>query len=390
VTSLLLGALIPSFLVSWLAGFYVRRHAPRWGLIDRPGGHKSHERPMPLGGGIAIWLGVLAPLLAGQITLLLVHVGLIAESALPPLASLHAEGIREQSGRLWTLLGLATVLMLLGLADDRRHVDWRVRLAVQFAVAVVLVFVWEGWRLTAFLDLPLLTGALSVLWIVALVNAFNMLDNMDGLSAGVGLIVCILLAASLLGLPELQAGKPQLFVGGFVLVLAGSLAGLLWHNHTPARIFMGDAGSYLTGCLIAASTLMATFAEESLPKHTILAPVCLLAIPLYDMASVIGIRLRHGRSPVAGDQRHFSHRLVELGLSRKHAVWTIYLATATCGMGALVLPQVNSWGAGVIVSMVCCVLAIVAILEFAATRRRERDAVRQPADDESPGRSLRT
>ena len=121
---------------------------------------------------------------------------------------------------------------------------------------------------------------------------------------------------------------------------------------------MGDAGSYFVGFCLAVTTLSATFAGGSLPNYAILAPLCALAVPLYDTVSVIAIRLRQGRSPFEGDMSHFSHRLVELGLSEKHAVWTIYLATATCGMAALLLHQVNVAGSAVLVLLVACVLAI--------------------------------
>jgi UDP-GlcNAc:undecaprenyl-phosphate GlcNAc-1-phosphate transferase len=217
----------------------------------------------------------------------------------------------------------------------------------------------------------LLTATLSVLWIVGLVNSFNMLDNMDGLSAGVAAIAAAILAAALLQMPAPGAAEPQLFVAGFLLVLTGALAGFLWHNHSPARIFMGDAGSYFIGFCLAIATIMATFAGEGRPRHAILAPLCVLAIPLYDTASVIIIRLRQGRSPFVGDKSHLSHRLVDRGLSKRAAVWTIYLASLTCGLGALVLPQVNTTGAVVIVSMTVCVIALIAILEFAGRSMKD-------------------
>ncbi len=113
---------------------------------------------------------------------------------------------------------------------------------------------------------------------------------------------------------------------------------------------MGDAGSYLVGYLLAMATLTATFAGANLPKHAILAPLCVLAVPLYDTATVVLIRLRSGRSPFVGDKSHFSHRLVELGMTKPQAVLTIYLATATCGLGALLLHEVDALGAVVILA----------------------------------------
>ena len=382
---LILGCTVPSMIVCWAAAFAVRRWGPRWGLVDRPGQRKIHTKPITTGGGLAIWLGIVLPLLAGEILLWGLDVVQGIGQATHSSAHLHAvddgrvagslanfvyphvSGLLHQSGKLWTLLAGGTVLMLLGLADDRRGLDWRLRLTVQTLVAAALVGL--GWRISLFPDLPWLAGALSVLWIVGLVNSFNMLDNMDGLSAGVAAIAAALLAAVMLVTPRPDNNQPQLFVAGFLLVIVGSLLGFLWHNRPPARLFMGDAGSYLIGYLLAIVTLTATFAGGDLPRHAILAPLCVLAVPLYDTASVVLIRLKNGRSPVVGDKSHFSHRLVELGMTPTQAVLTIYLATATCGLGALLLRWLNAAGAMVVFLMVGCTLLLVAILETAGRRK---------------------
>jgi UDP-GlcNAc:undecaprenyl-phosphate GlcNAc-1-phosphate transferase len=166
-----------------------------------------------------------------------------------------------------------------------------------------------------------------------------------------------------------------LFVAGFLLVLVGSLLGFLWFNRPPARIFMGDAGSYFLGFSLATISMVATFVGGDLPRWSILAPVCVLAAPLYDLITVIWIRARQGRSPFEGDKNHFSHRLVELGLSKTQAVLTIYLLTATCGLGALLLHEVDRVGAVLIVLLVACVLALIGILETAGRRKRQRSEV---------------
>ena len=368
MTWLVLGAVVPSLLVSWTLTFVVRRLAPRFGLIDKPAARKVHVTPTPLGGGIAIWLGVILPLIGG---LWIVDRTLAGDLnwPLPSFIAQHLAGIQQQSGRLLFLLAAGSAMALLGLVDDKRGLDWRLRLFAQTLVAAIIA--WQGFRLTLFIDAPLLTGVLTVIWIVGLINSFNMLDNMDGLSGGVAAIAAGILAAVMLLTPNPETGGPQLFVGGFLVVLVGALLGFLCHNRPPARIFMGDAGSYFVGFYIAVATLMATYAGENLPRHAILAPLCVLAVPIYDTVTVILIRLRHGRSPFHADKNHFSHRLVELGLSKPQAVLTIYLMTATCGLGALLLHQVNAWGAVVVLAIVCCVLLLVLILEVTARRRRD-------------------
>lgn len=373
-----MGALIPSFLVSWLMALVVRRQAARWGLMDELDDRKVHTQVTPLGGGIAIWLGVALPLALGAGLVQLIRAArsghidwpAVAQLALPAVAERHLAGLATASSGLWLALGCGAVMMLLGLADDLWELDWRPRLAVEFLVALVVV-AW-GWRLSLYYEAPWFTVPITVLWIVGLVNTFNMLDNMDGLSGGTAAIVAATLAAVLLVAPDPTTHGPQLFVAGLLLTLVGALCGFLWHNRPPARLFMGDAGAYFIGFLVALCTILATFAGGSLPGHAILAPLCVLAVPLYDTVSVVWIRLRQGRSPFHADKNHFSHRLVELGMSKPQAVMTIYLATATTGLGALLLHQVDRRGAAVILLMVLCVLALVAMLEAAARRSNRR------------------
>src|SRR4029078_535629 len=124
--------------------------------------------------------------------------------------------------------------------------------------------------------------------------------------------------------------KPQLFKAGLLLVLVGSLLGFLCHTRPPAKIFMGDSGSYFIGFMIAVTTLLASYTGyHSEKRHAILAPLLVMAVPLYDMATVIFIRLKNGLSPFAADKNHLSHRLVDLGLTETQAVLTIYLLKST-------------------------------------------------------------
>ena len=368
----LIGAtVVPALLVAWISCFIVRRWAEQWGLLDQPNHRKVHVTPTPLGGGIAIWAGVVVVLLLGVLVVQLSQWPAVY-SLIPDFARQHLDGIRHRTPDLLVLLSGATVLMLLGLADDRLGLDWKLRLGVQFVVAGVIV-VRQGWTLTAFIPAPALTTALSVLWIAALINAFNMLDNMDGLSAGVAAIASSMLAVFLLFPASGATDPPQLFVAGFLLVLVGGLCGFLLHNRPPARLFMGDAGSYFVGFCVGAATLMATYTGyNSHDQHAILAPLCVMAVPFYDMLSVMWIRFRQGRSVFEADKCHFSHRLVDLGMTKGQAVLTIYLTTATCGLAALLLRRVDWFGAPIVLLLVLFTLLLIHLLESAA--RRSRDA----------------
>jgi UDP-GlcNAc:undecaprenyl-phosphate GlcNAc-1-phosphate transferase len=190
---------------------------------------------------------------------------------------------------------------------------------------------------------------------------------MDGLSSGIGLIAALIFSTIMLT----SLSEPRWFVAAVMLVLAGSLTGFMWWNWSPASIFMGDTGSYFIGLLIASMTIVGTFYEDSpeIGRHVILAPLCVLAVPLYDFTSVMIIRLKQGRSPFQPDKSHFSHRLVELGLQPRNAVLTVHLATLTTGLGALLLYEVTTWNAAsVVVGLIFCVLLIVAILETAGRK----------------------
>ncbi len=357
------GLVVTAFLASAGICTLVRFVSPKIGFVDRPGGHKGHRTPTPLGGGVAIWLTT-----AGLIALAILILGSGSSAELPEVLARHASGIMLRSGTLWLILCLSTVIMVMGLVDDWKTLDWRLRLGIQLLCATALAA--SGVRLTLFgpFTHPLLGGAVTVLWVVGLTNSFNMLDNMDGLAASIGLIVAVLFCGA-------QLAVGSLFVPAVMLVLVGALAGFLVHNHPPARLFMGDAGSNFIGFLLGALTVAGTFTRDdpgrAFSPYGVLAPILVMAVPLYDMTSVILIRLREGRSPFQGDRRHFSHRLVARGLTPRQAVWTIDLVTLAGGSGALLLHRLDGAGACVVAAQTLCLLGVVAILELAANRAEE-------------------
>ncbi|WP_406696950.1 MraY family glycosyltransferase [Singulisphaera sp. Ch08] len=343
-------------LSAWFCSL-IRKWAPRLGLIDVPAGHKGHKTPTPLGGGLAIWLATVVVLALGAL------VAGFGRGALPIELAKHVGGVWERSGELGLILGLATLIMFMGLVDDRLTLGWRLRLGVQVVLATALVL--SGVRVTLFwpFNHPVLGGAVSILWVVGLTNAFNLLDNMDGLAGGVGLIASLLFVGA-------QVAVGSLFAPAVLLVLVGALAGFLVHNRYPARLFMGDAGSNFLGFMLGALTIAGTYFryDAKSSSFNVLAPLLVMAVPLYDTVSVIIIRLREGRSPFVGDRRHFSHRLVERGLTPPQAVRTIDLVTLAGGLGALLLHQLDAIGAGVVLAQTCCLLGVVAILEVSAIR----------------------
>lgn len=362
---------VPAGLIAWGSLYLIRGWASRLRLLDQPGSRKVHAVPTPLGGGVGIWLAVVGVFAAGTLAVAVVRIHPDLALWLPASLRIHLPGLWSRVDDLWTLLLAASALAVLGLIDDVRGLSWQWRLGSEFGVAAVTVLVL-GYGLTAFIPVPLVTTALSIVWIVAIINSFNMLDNMDGLSGGVATIIAGTLAAVMLLTPDPGTGRPQLFIAALLLVVAGALLGFLWHNRPPARIFMGDAGSYFTGFLIAVATLLATYAgyQQARP-HAVLAPLCAMAVPLYDMTTVLWIRVREGRSPFEADKSHFSHRLVALGMSKGKAVLTIYLVTGTCSLAAVLLGRVDAPGAALVLGIVACMLALTIILESTGWRRHD-------------------
>jgi UDP-GlcNAc:undecaprenyl-phosphate GlcNAc-1-phosphate transferase len=197
-----------------------------------------------------------------------------------------------------------------------------------------------------------------VLWIVFLINAFNFLDNMDGLSAGIAWIVTAVLL-----LAAIQSG--QVFVSALALLVLGTLAGYLVFNFPPASIFMGDAGSLVIGFVVALLSLRTTYYHSELGTslYAFFLPIVVMAVPLYDFLSVSFLRIRQGKSPLVGDTQHFSHRLQRRGLSDKQTVLTLYLATIGTSLGALLLHDATALQASMIFAQTVIILTIIAILE---------------------------
>ncbi len=358
-----------------------KRLAPRFGLLDIPDPRKVHTTPTPLGGGVAIWLSVC--LVVGGVYAMAAAVqwGVVPEVWFSAEIVKYVPGLLSRAPLVAVVLAAATVQMLLGLIDDWRGLSYVLRLAVE--TGLVLFLAWCGIRVTLFppLNHPVLSYAITALWVVGLTNAFNFLDNMDALSGGVAMICSLFLAAVAMMIGDL-------FISGFSLVVAGALCGFLWHNWPPARIFMGDAGSNFVGFLLGVITVAGTFTTTDLPGVTILAPVCIMAVPIYDSLSVIAIRIAEGRSPFLPDKRHFSHRLVELGLTPVRAVLTIYLATAVTSVSAIMLYFLPLQWAVIALLQVAAILGLVAVLETAGLRaRRNHSAVPEKRSSERSDRT---
>jgi len=329
-----------------------RYFAHRWQVYDYPADHKIHKNPMPLLGGAALASAVLITVVVNMGILGLLD----ARVPISPWLDEHVFAFLG-SGAAKKLVGLfigGTLIFLLGLIDDLISLRPETKLAGQLVAALIIVSC--GVRIELFIPNPWIGGAITLCWIVLMTNSFNLLDNMDGLCAGITAIIAFVffLAVYPLG---------QTFTAVMLLAVAGSSSGFLFHNFNPAKIFMGDAGSMFCGCMLSSLAVVSTFYTESRASRVaVLLPVLVMAVPLFDTLSIIVIRLKRRQSIMKGDKRHFSHRLVKLGMTERQAVAFIYLVTLIVGLGATVLSQVNLRGGLTLAAQSFGLFAIIILL----------------------------
>jgi UDP-GlcNAc:undecaprenyl-phosphate GlcNAc-1-phosphate transferase len=284
--------------------------AARLGMVAHPRDDRWHRTTVPLLGGVAIAVSVAAGA---------VMTGVATSITVPLLAGL--------------------VICAFGLVDDYLSLRPATKLIAQISVASALVYF--GYSLH-WLDSPLLDSLLTIAWVVGLTNAFNLLDNMDGLCAGIALIVALMLFAGFYtGVTRERAFAEMTYLA----LLAGATGGFLIFNFPPASIFMGDSGSLLLGFSLAALTLSPDGVRGSRADVVaiITAPVFVLLIPIFDTTLVTLLRLLSGRSPATGGRDHSSHRLVAMGLSERTAVLVLCSLAALGGVIGNALRHAESW-----------------------------------------------
>lgn len=301
----------------------VRYAALRMRILDQPSARKIHAAPVPLLGGVAIYFAFIASLAFWG------NLGFVNEVV----------GI---------FVG-ASIVSLVGTFDDSRGLGVYVKLPVQLAAAGILIVSGVQVRLfNGFMDV-----ILTLFWVVGITNAFNLLDNMDGLSSGIATI-----AAAFFTL--LAAMSDQYLVGTLAAALCGACVGFLVYNWNPARIFMGDTGSLFLGFLLAAVGIKLRFPMNS-AGITWLIPPLILALPIFDTTLVFISRLRHGINPLtAAGQDHLSHRLARLTGSRREAVLLCYLIAGATGLASVFLTEANLQEA-VIIALAVLLLAVWAL-----------------------------
>jgi len=286
------------------------------GLVDDPGHRKIHGQPVPLAGGLAILTGLFVPLLGA---IVVVQLNLLGAEITDRLSY----GFGRRAGQLAALFGGAIGMTLLGWLDDKHELRPALKFAGQFLIASLVAL--AGIRITLFVANPFFSYAVTVLWILTVTNAFNFMDNMNGLCAGLSVIalLCIGLTA---------ARQTHYLVGAISFLTAGATLGFLPYNFPRATVFLGDAGSHLLGYLLSGLAILPHFYSEKHPHpFAVLSPLFILAVPLLDLVWVVLIRWRMKKPIYVGDTNHLSHRLVRQGLSQAQAVWLIWAAAAAAG-----------------------------------------------------------
>jgi len=339
----LVGPALVAFLVAVALTPLVRAGARRVGLVAHPRADRWHRRPTATVGGIAVfaafWTGM----------------------AIVQPALVHA----------WPALWAASLLFVVGLVDDAVQLPPLPKLAAQVAAAAFVVA--HGLRLP-WTASPLLDGAVTIVWLVGITNALNLLDNMDGLAGGIAAIGAVFLTVTFALGDELPRAQ-------MTMLLCGAVLGFLVYNVNPASIFMGDCGSMFLGQALAGIALLSQFGRSRNLGSVVIAPLVILVIPILDTSLVTITRKLAGRPVSVGGRDHSSHRLVALGHSERRAVIILWVIAALSGSFALLVRGLEN---AIAIPATACFALAMAVFGYYLARvpvgdRRAVIAERAPA-----------
>jgi UDP-GlcNAc:undecaprenyl-phosphate GlcNAc-1-phosphate transferase len=297
-------AIAASFVLSLALTPLVRALARRFGIVAKPKSDRWHKRPTAMLGGVAIWLSVV-----------------ISYLAFVPHTPIG-----------WRIMLASTFLFLVGLVDDLVHTKPYQKLIGQIMGAAFVIYYGLSLPWTGFSSLNIV---LTIFWLIGITNALNLLDNMDGLAAGIALIASCFLALSF-------ANTNQLSEVMMLMTFTAALLGFLVYNSSPASIFMGDCGSLFVGFFLASAALVNVSGGRSRSFLPVLAvPILVLFVPIFDTTFVTVLRKLSGRAASQGGRDHTSHRLVALGVSERQAVWMLYGFATLSGFLAVLVQRVK-------------------------------------------------
>lgn len=348
------GAFAASLFLALVLTPLALRLALRRQILDHPGDYKVQESPVPYLGGLAIVLSF--------------AVAILIATLISP-----APG---GNGQLVILLCIGVLLSLTGLLDDLRGLPPLLRFGVQVGAAYAA---WASGVGVTVLDAPFPDALLTIFWIVGITNAFNLLDNMDGLSAGIAAI-----GAGFFFILAIANG--QIAVAALSIALCGCALGFLRSNFHPARIYMGDAGSLFIGFMLAVIGIKLRF---NAPREiTFMVPILVLGVAIFDTSLVTVSRLLHRRSPIAGGRDHISHRLVFIGIPVRAAVSLVYAAGLALGWLSIAVSRTDRVTGFILMGLVIAIAIFVGTLLGAIpvyeTSKRRRMMLQEVAPHEDP------
>ena len=344
-------ALFTAAIVAFIATPVIRTLAFRVGAVDVPrDSRRMHNHPIPRMGGLAIFFGFMLSTLI----------------FLPLDAPLRG-----------MLLG-AVIIVILGIFDDIYALPALPKFFVQIAAASVAVAMGNRIEILSnpnifssnpYWDLGVLSIPISVLWIVGITNAVNLIDGLDGLACGVSTISSMTMLVI-----ALTVSEPN--VALLMAALAGGCIGFLPYNLNPAKIFMGDTGSTFLGFVLAVVSIEGLFKSYAIISFAV--PFLMLGLPIFDTCFAIFRRVSHGQSPMAPDRGHIHHRLIDMGFNQKQAVAVLYVISAILGLSAVVLTTTNVLRAMLVLFALCVAGGMAAKLYLDRMNHRDQDSPPPP------------
>ena len=348
-------ALVVALVVALITTPVVKNLAVRMGAVDVPrDGRRMHDHPIPRMGGLAIFFGFLLSVVV----------------------------FMDLDGQMRGMLLGAVIIVVLGIFDDIYSLRAMFKFVVQIIAALVAALSGNVIEIVSnpnvfssdlYWDLGWLAVPVTVVWIVAITNAVNLIDGLDGLACGVSAISSMTLLVISLAISD----GP---VAVLMAALTGACLGFLPYNMNPAKIFMGDTGSTFLGYILAVVSIQGLFKLYTIISFAV--PFLMLGLPIFDTCFAFIRRIAHGQSPMHADRSHVHHRLIDMGLNQKQAVAVLYIISAILGLSAVVLTTSGPVKAMLLLMALCFAGAITGRIFLGNNRREREKESREPGEEE--------
>ena len=348
-------ALVVALVVALITTPVVKNLAVRMGAVDVPrDGRRMHDHPIPRMGGLAIFFGFLLSVVV----------------------------FMDLDGQMRGMLLGAAIIVVLGIFDDIYSLRAMFKFVVQIIAALVAALSGNVIEIVSnpnvfssdlYWDLGWLAVPVTVVWIVAITNAVNLIDGLDGLTCGVSAISSMTLLVISLAISD----GP---VAVLMAALTGACLGFLPYNMNPAKIFMGDTGSTFLGFILAVVSIQGLFKLYTIISFAV--PFLMLGLPIFDTCFAFIRRIAHGQSPMHADRSHVHHRLIDMGLNQKQAVAVLYIISAILGLSAVVLTTSGPVKAMLLLMALCFAGAIAGRIFLGNNRREREKESREPGEEE--------